>query len=363
MARSHKIIGIIIAIIVASGVGIFFLVGFLTYGTIESSGSRVYAPLITRSPEPIYIRTDIGDINVRYNTSAMQNVMKVDYDIKISGTYMIGKSISSFFLLEWDNITSQPTEKTSFTLSTKPGVNLDPTNWFAIKRIEINVTLRTDIIYQIEEYATTGNIGNEIPKDVNIYDLTIETTTGNSVTRLEEASVGSFRVDATTGGLSIYGKKSNFTSITAEATTGNLRLNFSNCFLNGDITAEVTTGGLTFNSYNTRCSSAVSWDLTTTTGVLNSDIIQYVDMGANVDGIWDVTTGNINLDYIDGLSTVGASFTASTTTGSFNPINSGGFDTPTFDNFRTTDFSTANYTFVFSLTTTTGNINVDGQSS
>ncbi len=360
--RRFRLIGLILTIAVAAGTGIFFLVGFLTYGTIQSSGSHTYAPLIARSPEPILIRTDIGNINVRYNTSATQYVMKVDYDISMSGTYMIGKSISSFFLIEWDNITSQPTEKTSFLLSIKPGVNLDPSNWFSIKRITINVTLRTDIIYQIEEYATTGNIVNDIPTGVNIEDLTLETTTGNSITTLEEASIGSILADATTGGLSIYGKKSNFTSITAEATTGNLRLNFSNCFLNGDITAEVTTGWLTFNSYNARCSSVVSWDLTTTTGNLNSNIIQYVDMGGNVDGIWVVTTGNINLDYIDGLSTVGATFTASTSTGSFNPVSSGGFDTPTFDNFRTSDYSTANYTFNLDLTSTTGNININGQS-
>jgi hypothetical protein len=362
MARG-KLIGIILGILVASGIGIFFLVGFLTAGTIESSGSLYYTPVIPRSSEPILIRTDIGNINLKYNTSTTEYVMEVDYEIKMSGTFLSGKSISSFFLLEWDNITSQATDKVSFVLSLRPGVNLDPANWFSFKRITINVTLRTDIIYKIEEYATTGNIVNDIPKDVNIEDLTLETTTGNSNTKLEEATIGSILADATTGGLSIYGKKSNFTSITAQATTGNLRLNFSNCVINGDIMGEVTTGGLTFNSYNTKCGSAVSWDLTTTTGNLNSNIIQYVDMGGNVDGIWIVTTGNINLNYIDGLSTVGASFTASVTTGSFNPTDSGGFDTPTFNNFRTLDFSTANYTYTLSLTTTTGNINIDGQSS
>ncbi|MFW9901460.1 MAG: hypothetical protein ACFFDY_09235 [Candidatus Thorarchaeota archaeon] len=361
--RRAKLIGLILGIAVAAGTGVFFLVGFLTYGTIQSSGSRYYAPLIARSPEPILIRTDIGNINVKYNTSAMQQVMKVDYDITMSGIYMIGKSISSFFLLEWDNVTSQPTEKTSFVLSIKPGVILDPTNWFSLKRITIDVTLRTDIIYQIEEYATTGNINNEIPTGVNIYDLTLETTTGNSVTTLEEASIGSILADATTGGLSIYGKKSNFSSINAESTTGLLRLNFSNCFLNGDITGEATTGRLTFNSYNARCSSAVSWDLTTTTGNLYSDIFQYVDMGSNIDGIWTTTTGNIYLDYIDGLPTIGATFSGSTTTGNFNPIDSGGFDTPTFTTFRTLDYLTANYTFDLDLHTTTGNININGQSS
>ncbi|NVM37829.1 MAG: hypothetical protein HWN81_19715 [Candidatus Lokiarchaeota archaeon] len=358
-----KIIGIILAVIIATGTGLFFLIGFLTYGTLQTSGSRSYAPVSTRSPEPIVIRTDIGNINVRYNTSATQFAAKVDYNIRMGGAYMIGKSISDFFLIEWDNVTSDITDKTSFILRRKPGVSLDPTNWFSVKRIEINVTLRTDIIYSIEEYATTGNVVNDIPSNVTVNSLTIETTTGNSLTKLDEVSLGSFIADATTGGLSVYAKNSNLTDIIADATTGNLKLNFSNCLINGDIDAKVTTGGLTFNSYNTRSLSNVNWDLDTTTGNINCDIIQYVEMGGNVVGDWTVTTGNINIDYIDGLSTVGASFSGTVDTGSINPTNSGGFEVLGTTLFRSLDLSSANYTFIFNLHTTTGNINIDGQSS
>jgi len=361
--RKGKIIGIILAVIIATGIGIFFLIGFLTYGTIQTSGSRYYEPVLIRSPEPILIRTDIGNINVGYNTSTTQNVVKVDYSIRMGGAYMIGKAISDFFLIEWDNITSGETDKISFVLRTKPGVSLNPTNWFSVKRIQINVTLRTDIIYSIEEYATTGNIVNEIPNNVNVQDLTLETTTGNSLTNVDQASLGGFRAEATTGGLSLYAKKSNFTSITTETTTGNLRLNFTSCLINGDIDAQVTTGGLTFNSYNTRTISNVNWDLDTTTGNINCDIIQNVEMGGNIVGSWTVTTGNINIDYIDSLSTVGASFSGTVGTGSFNPSDSGGFEVLGSTLFRSNDFVSANYTFIFDFATTTGNINIDGKSS
>lgn len=361
--RRGKLIGIILAVIITTGTGLFFLIGFLTYDTIQTSGSRFYAPVLTRTPEPILIRSDIGNINVRYNTSTIQYAAKVDYNIRMGGAFMIGKSISDFFQIEWDNITSLVTDKISFVLRTKPGLSLDPTNWFSIKKIEINVTLRTDITYSLEEYATTGNIVNEIPIDVNVEDLTIETTTGNSLTNVDQASLGGYRAKSTTGGLSLYAKKSNFTSITVEATTGNLRLNFTSCLINGDIDAEVTTGGLTFNSYNTRSLTNVNWDLDTTTGNINCDIIQNVEMGGNVDGSWTVTTGNINIDYIDGLATIGASFSGTITTGNFNPSDSGGFEVLGSTLFRSEDFLSANYTFIFDLETTTGNINIDGKSS
>ncbi|MFW9988397.1 MAG: hypothetical protein ACFFC3_07065, partial [Candidatus Odinarchaeota archaeon] len=268
MGRS-KIIGIIIAIVVATGAGLFFLIGFLTYGTISSSGSRFYtpSPSLIRSPEPILIRTDIGKINVGYNTSETENVVKLDYNIRMGSTHMIGKAITDFFVIEWDNMTYLEIDKISFVLRTKSGVSLDPTNWFSIKRIEINVTLRTDLIYSIEEYATTGNVVNDIPNNVTVDNLHIETTTGNSVINLDQAAIRGLRAESTTGEVSMYAKKSNFTSdIIATITTGNLRLNFSSCLINGNIDAEITTGKITFNSYNIRCLTNVNWDLETTTG-------------------------------------------------------------------------------------------------
>ncbi len=359
-----KIIGIILAVVIATCTGLFFMIGFLTYGTISSSGSRFYIPDLIRSPEPFLIRTDIGNINIRYNTSETENVVKVDYNLRMGGAYMIGKSITDFFQIEWDNNTSPEIHKTSFILRTKPGVSLDPTNWFSIKRIEVNVTLRTDLIYSIEEYATTGNVVNDIPNNVTVDNLYIETTTGNSVINLDQAAIRDLRAESTTGGVSVYAKKSNFTSdIIATATTGNLRLNFSGCLINSNIDAEVTTGNLIYNSYNIRCLANVNWDLETTTGNINCDIIQNIEMGGDVfcDGI--VKTGNINIDYRDSSSVIGATFIGTTTTGQFSPINSGGFENVGLTQFSSLDYSSANYTFRFDLTTTTGNININGQSS
>ncbi len=361
MARG-KIIGIVLIIIIVGAIGTFFLIGFLTQGKIESSGSRYYEPITASDPEPIVIRTDVGNIDIKYNTSATPFFVKLDYDVKVSGTYMIRKSFSDFFTIEWDNLTSD--DKTVFYLRTKRDLWIDPSTWFSNKRIEIDVTLRTDITYAIEVYATTGNVETTIPKNSDVDSLYIETTTGNSITTLEELSIGSFEVEATTGNPSIYAKKVNLTSgIIADATTGTMRLNLSNCLLGGDINAEVTTGNLHFNSYNTRCTGDLTWDLETTTGSIHCSIVQKVELGGNILGDWKVTTGNINIDYLDTLSTVGASFSGTMTTGNFNPTNSGGFEVIGTTAFLSLDYGTANYTYTLDLVTTTGNINIDGQSS
>jgi len=361
MARG-KLIAIVLAIIIVGGIGTFFLIGFLTQGTIESSGTRYYEPTTASDPEPVVIRTDVGNIDIKYNTSATPFFVKVDYDVKVRGTYMIGKSFSDFFTIEWDNLTSDA--ETKFYLRTKRDLWIDPSTWFSIKRIEIDITLRTDITYAIEVYATTGNVETTIPKNSDVESLYIETTTGNSITTLEELSIGSFQVEATTGNPSIYAKKVNLTSgIIADATTGNLRLNLSNCLLGGDITVEVTTGNLHFNSYNTRTTGDLTWDLEATTGSIHCDIIQKVELGGDIQGIWEVTTGNINIDYLDTLSTVGATFSGTITTGNFNPTDSGGFEVIGTTEFRSDDYGSANYTYTLDLKTTTGNIYIDGQSS
>ncbi len=361
MARG-KLIGIVLAIIIVGAIGTFFLIGFLTQGTIEASGSRYYEPSTASDPEPAVIRTDVGNIDIKYNTSATPFFVKVDYGIKVSGTYMIGKSFSDYFTIEWDNLTSD--DKTVFYLRTKRDLWIDPSTWFSNKRIEIDVTLRTDIKYAIEVYATTGNVETTIPKNSDVESLYIETTTGNSIINLEELSIGSFQVEATTGNPSIYAKKVNLTSgITADTTTGNLRLNLSNCLLGGDINAKVITGNLHFNSYNTRITGDLIWDLDATTGDIRCDIVQKVELGGDIQGDWEVTTGNINIDYLDTLSIVGASFSGTITTGNFNPTNSGGFEVIGTTAFLSDDYSSATYAYKLELKITTGNINIDGQSS
>jgi len=357
-----KLIGIVLAIIIVGAFGTFFLIGFLTQGTIETSGSRYYEPSAASDPEPVVIRTDVGNIDIKYNTSATPFFMKVDFYVKVSGTYMIGKSFSDFFTINWDNSTTD--DKTIFYLKTRPDIWIDPSTWFSIKRIEIDVTLRTDIKYAIEVYATTGDIETTIPENSDLDSLYIETTTGNSITTLKQLSVGDFRIKTTTGNPSIYTRKVNLTSgIIADATTGNMRINLTNCLFGGGINAEVTTGNLHFNSYNTKVTGDLTWDLTTTTGSIYCDIVQKVELGGNIQGDWEVTTGNINIDYLDSLSTVGASFSGTMTTGNFNPTDSGGFEVIGTTAFRSDDYSSATYSYTFDLETITGNINIDGQSS
>ncbi|GAG32912.1 unnamed protein product, partial [marine sediment metagenome] len=153
--------------------------------------------------------------------------------------------------------------------------------------------------------------------------------------------------------------------LTSASTTGSVTMNFTNCVMGDDISGTLSTGSITLRSFNMMYSQNSVWAFETSTGSINAVIYQYVDMGVNITGSLVTSTGSIGVTYIDNQASVGASFSGSWGTGSYNRINSGGFNSTTYNPFYSIDYGdgTATSTYTLSLTTSTGNINVDGTSS
>lgn len=105
------------------------------------------------------------------------------------------------------------------------------------------------------------------------------------------------------------------------------------------------------------------WDFKTSTGSINVDIFQFINMGANVNGSLITWTSSIDLVYKDNLSSAGASFHSTSSIGSYSRSSSGGGFSSINDNpFESTDYETATNTYTFRLATGTGSIDVDGTS-
>jgi hypothetical protein len=126
----------------------------------------------------------------------------------------------------------------------------------------------------------------------------------------------------------------------------------------------VSTGKVTFKSYNMLYSKDLNLNLDTSTGNIDVDLYQYVSMGANVSGIWETSTGNVDVFYRDSLVDTGVRFVGSKGTGSFIYTSD-----PTMDitgvsgnTYVSFDFGTASYRYEFSLRTSTGNIIGNAQS-
>jgi hypothetical protein len=263
--------------------------------------------------------------------------MKADVYMKAWGLFM-KNSDYRYFYSEWNNITSESiTELFVDRAQRTLGGFYHPT-WTAKYNVTINITLRTDIMYDLEFdiYGTDIFISNNIL----INDLIL---TGYRHSELN--------VNAT-----------SINNIEAASFWDTLTLVLTNCNINDNINILSTTGDINFVSNNSKSRKNVEWNFFTEEGSINTFIYQSEEIGANITAFLFTTLGNINVKYIDNLSNIEAFFTT-TVTNSLITTNLGGFEEIGNNIFRSTDFDTVINTFNFSLTTIEGISLVVGLSS
>jgi len=362
--RTRNIILIFIAsIIVGGGLG-FIITGVATSGTVEDSFSFYYEG----SPSPIEdfdVSADIGTLDIQYNTSATPYIIEINVELRVSGLFVAGRKYTNFFTpyTEWWQNTTSPI---SFDMKVKPGAWFDPSHWFSSYDIEVDVILRSDVIFNLDATTGTGSIEFNSHDNVTLNGVSCISGTGNvNVDFSNNTKIQSdLYLQTGTGNILAYGEGTNFThGIITDDGTGTIELNFTNCIMGSDVYASTGTGNINLKTYNMEYSINCDLSLETGTGRISLLINQDESMGANVTGLLKTGTGNINVIYKDSSSLVGASFHGDTGTGNFNRINSGGFNNPPndYNPFESLDFPTSS-NYDFELETGTGNINVDGLS-
>jgi hypothetical protein len=361
--RTRNIILIFIAaLIVGGGLG-FIITGVATSGTIEESFSFYYEGTPS-TIEDLNLNCDIGRIDIQYNTSATQYLVEVNVDLKVSGLFVAGRKYVNYFTpaSEWWENTTSPT---SFDLKVVPGAWFDPSHWFSSYDIEVVITLRTDVVYNLEATTGTGAIELNSAENVTLDGITMNSGTGKvSLNFLNNTMIqAAVDIETGTGDISLYGMGTNFTQgVATDAGTGAIDLNFTKSIMGGNILANTGTGGITLKTYYMEFTSNSNWNIDTGTGKITLVINQDSGMGANITGTLNTGTGGIEITYTDTSSLVGASFYGNTGTGSFTRIDSGGFEDPLNNPFDSDDFNTSTYNYDFDLETGTGNIRVDGSS-
>ena len=383
--RKYKIIIIFIVALIAGGTIGFFVNGVFTSGSIEKQTSFNYDPSVPSPIESLKIQADIGNINFKYNTSNMPYYATVDVDIRVFGLFMEGKDYTAFFNTdtEWWVLENE------FYLKTVPDIWYDPSYWFKSYDITINVTLRTDIIYNITAIARVGSIEMTTANGVVLNDLNLETSTGsvNFVSKENTEFLGGVDLTTTTGSLTfsslenstfksdlklstftgsldLFADISNFEQgIELDVITGSMDMNLTSCVLGDSLIGSVITGSIELYMDDILYTKDSELNLMTTTGSITVDINQTNDMGANITSTIQTTTGSIDVIYKDHVVDVGAQFTSSKGIGSIDYI------------FLPTEFShlndvltSLNYndpymnTYTFACTVNTGSINVDARS-
>lgn len=148
--RKFKIILILIpVIIIGVGIGSFYIIGYLNYAEIQELYSFYYKPTVGAEPEELTIQSRLAEINVNYNTSSVSFHIKADVNLEIKGIYLKGANLLDYFFMEWVNLTSGTmtrlyVDSNGATL----GLFYHP-SWTVQREIIVNITLRTDILYDV----------------------------------------------------------------------------------------------------------------------------------------------------------------------------------------------------------------------
>ena len=161
MRKNLKISLFIVAILVVSGGLVFGILVFTTWDTYEYSNTYYYEPSVPSPIEKVNFNSDVGKITINYNTTPTDYFIKLDLDINIRGAFVEGKTFSDFFNpIIWSN---ESAPVVTFSLTNK--------RWRLLtlsQNITIDVTLRTDVVYDINALSSTGSVSLNIPQNIAI---------------------------------------------------------------------------------------------------------------------------------------------------------------------------------------------------
>jgi len=206
-----------------------------------------------------------------------------------------------------------------------------------------------------------------VPQNIILNNTIIATSTGSIFLNVGKNTTVQRTpgMSTSTGSIALYANHVNLTrGLNSHISTGSLIMNFTSCIISGDITGDVSTGSIILNSYNMKYTKDCVWDIGTDTGSIDVQIKQYQEMEANITGTFQVSTGSIDIIYDDSLSSVGAEFSCAVSTGSISYIDlgAGGMSIDISNVISTDDYNDATNKYTFSVSTSTGSIELRGQS-
>ena len=232
-----------------------------SYNLQEETYSFTYNPSTPTPIEELYLNVDVGNINVQYTYIPVDFHMKVDVIFDLQGTNLGGKNYSYYFNMSWQivNFTA------NFTLMLSSELWYDESIWIK-KDVNILVTLKADIVVDIIANLGEGNFEFTAP---------FSTSVGNLFTNVSN---------------------------------GNIIYNFQYCLIEGNITANSKFGNLFINSYDVKYKQNNFWEIFLKDGTLYMNILQNIEMGANITGSAKLWSGDVYLEYEDNLLSTGALF-------------------------------------------------------
>ena len=232
---------------------------FFSYGMIDESISYIYEPSSPSPIEKLYINVDEGDVQIKYINPPVDYYALIDVNIVMNGVKLAGKSYEDYLNISW-NKSSSPA---NFTIEIISDDWFNPSLWL-FKEVNIVVTLRKDMVFDIITNLTEGNFEIAVPWAVSI---------GNLITNVSN---------------------------------GDISYDFEHSTIQGNITCNINEGDLIFKSCDVEYAHNNSWDINVGKGNVNLEIYQYREMDANITGKVKVNDGEVFIIYKDNTANIGA---------------------------------------------------------
>jgi hypothetical protein len=230
-----------------------------SYNTIKESCCFTYKPNSPLYLEKLYIDAEEGDIEIRYINPPIDYDILIDVHIGLIGKKLTRKSYEDYLNISWKNSSSQA----SFRIEIISDDWFNPLLWLS-KEINIVITLRKDIVFDITTNLIEGNYEISVPWPVSI---------GNILTNVSN---------------------------------GNIYYEFVGSSIQGNITGITYRGNLELKLYNVEYTQNGNWLLISTGGDMNIEIDQEEEMGANITGTAMIIDGILDLFYKDNTANIGA---------------------------------------------------------
>ena len=325
-SKAGKIFAIVLIVLVVSSGASFF--GSSVPFDIQED--RIYTYGSEEIPAELTFTFDVSSAEIvfQFNSSPIDDIIKIEANFDFKARGIEECSLEEFYDIVWE------TSGTSVLFGV---YQKEWFHWAMWDQSIITVTLRDDIMYDLDIDTGSGSISVDVPEGVNFSNLNIHTGSGSIYLDLNGSSIISNDLNIGTGSGNIHVDIKNTTiknSLEADTGSGSLDLVFNDVDLSNTLNLDTGSGNMVISILNSKLSNGISsdtgsgsvrYELTNTTlgGDFNVEIgsgcftliSEDITLLNNIN--WDIDggSGNVNIVIIQ-HHTLGGLITGDIETGS-----------------------------------------------
>lgn len=330
--KAGKIIGIVLIVLLVSS-AVSFLANSQQY---DIQADRTYTYGSETIPTNLAFDFDVGSAEVifQYNSSPVEDFVNIDASFDFSYRGGEERSLEEIYTIDWETSESA----VYFHVYQEEWFN-----WAMWDQTTITVSLRTDIVYDLDIDTGSGNVVAYFPENVNFVSLEVYAGSGTIDLSLDgnstitsdlilSAGSGNIRLDLNnteikntvdistgsgsldldidesklthamnlntgSGGIDLVVSNSQLmSSVSSDTGSGSVRFNLVNTTLGGDLDVNIGSGGFYLGSEDISLTEDINWDIDGASGGIEIDIIQRKSLGGLITGDIETGSGRINVN-------------------------------------------------------------------